>query len=243
MRIAIIDDLLADLEYLRSNVCRWADEHVIPLIPAPALFESGETFLEQFQKDSYDIIFLDIFMDGMNGMETARQIRTCDHACRLVFTTTSADYAVDSYEVDSSYYLVKPYSYEKLSLALDRCSAAFLEQAQFITVPDKGAERKLFLHPINWTEYADRRILVHMRDGTTLIVSMNQGDFAGQLLEYPYFCDCMKGILVNFEAVDKLYPDHFLLKDGTRIPISRLKYRDVREKFSEYSYTQARGGY
>ena len=47
MRIAIIDDLLTDLEYLRSNVCRWADEHAVPLIPGPALFENGETFLEQ----------------------------------------------------------------------------------------------------------------------------------------------------------------------------------------------------
>ena len=137
MRIAIIDDFLTDLEYLRSNVCRWADEYAVPLIPGPALFENGETFLEQFQKDRYDIIFLDIFMEGMNGMDTARRIRECDDACRLVFTTTSAEYAVDSYEVDSSYYLVKPYSYEKLSLALDRCSAAFLEQGQFIIVPGR----------------------------------------------------------------------------------------------------------
>ena len=243
MRIAIIDDLLTDLEYLRSNVCRWADEHAVPLIPGPALFENGETFLEQFQKDRYDIIFLDIFMEGMNGMDTARRIRECDDACRLVFTTTSAEYAVDSNEVDSSYYLVKPYSYEKLSLALDRCSAAFLEQGQFIIVPDRGTDRKLFLHPITWTEYADRRILVHMRDGTTLTVSMNQGEFAEQLLKYPYFCDCMKGILVNFEAVVKLYSDHFLLKDGTLVPISRLKYRNVREQFSDYSLAHARGGY
>ena len=105
MRIAIIDDLLTALEYLRSNICRWADEHAVPLIPGPALFENGETFLEQFWKDRYDIIFLDIFMEGMNGMDTARRIRECDDACRLVFTTTSAEYAVDSYEVDSSYYL------------------------------------------------------------------------------------------------------------------------------------------
>lgn len=125
MRIAIIDDLLTDLEYLRSNVCRWADEHAVPLIPGPALFENGETFLEQFQKDRYDIIFLDIFMEGMNGMDTARRIRECDDACRLVFTTTSAEYAVDSYEVDSSYYLVKPYSYEKLSLALTVAARLF----------------------------------------------------------------------------------------------------------------------
>lgn len=242
MRIAIVDDLLADRTYLCRNVCSWAKEHHIPITPAPALFESGESFLKCFQNDCYDIIFMDIFMDKINGMDTARRIRECDSSCRLIFTTTSAEYAVESYDVESSYYLVKPYSYEKLSLALERCCSAFGEKGHFIFVPGKTHTRKLFLHPITWTEYINRQILVHFQDGTELTVAMTQGAFSDELLKYPFFCDCMKGILVNFEAVDKLLPDHFLLKDGNCIPISRLKYRDVREKFLDYSYAQARGG-
>ena len=52
----------------------------------------------------------------------------------------------------------------------------------------------------------------------------------------------MKGILVNFEEVDKLLDDRFVLKNGTSIPISRLKYQDVREQYIRYSYDLARGG-
>ena len=52
----------------------------------------------------------------------------------------------------------------------------------------------------------------------------------------------MKGILVNFEEVDKLLDDRFVLKNGTSIPICRLKYQDVREQYIRYSYDLARGG-
>ena len=66
--------------------------------------------------------------------------------------------------------------------------------------------------------------------------------FAALLLAFPYFCDCMKGMLVNFESVEKLTPDSFILSGGIQLPISRLKYRDVREKFFDWSFAQARGG-
>ena len=73
-------------------------------------------------------------------------------------------------------------------------------------------------------------------------VPMSQKSFSALLLEYPWFCDCIKGMLVNFEDVDKLLDDRFLLKSGVYIPISRLKYKDVREQFIEYSYSAVRGG-
>lgn len=242
MHIAIIDDLSCDGEALRASLTRWAGEKQVLLLPPPALFESGEAFLSTFSEGLYDIIFLDIYMDGMTGMEAARKIRKLDHTCHLIFTTATADFAADSYEVDSSYYLVKPFSYDKLCRALDRCGAALLEQEQWITVPGQAGEQRLFPGRIAYTEYGSRRVLVHYQDGETLSVPMSQGAFAALLLEYPYFCDCMKGILVSFKAVDKLLGDHFLLKGGEAIPISRLKYREVREKFLEFSYAQVRGG-
>ena len=240
MRIAIIDDIQEDREHLKADVSRWATERRIPLIPAPALYESGEGFLENFSAGQYDIIFLDIYMDGINGMDTARLIRKIDKDCRLIFTTTTAEFAVDSYEVESSWYLVKPYRYDTLLQALNRCCSAFLEQGQFLTVPGRNGLQKLLLHHISWTEYINRHVCVHFKNGSTTDVSLRQMEFSELLLAYPYFCDCMKGILVNFEMVEKLSDNCFLLKDGTMVPISRLKYREVREKFLEYCYAKAR---
>ncbi len=241
MRIAIAEDQAADSRCLATDISRWADEHNIPLVPLPDIYESGEGLLSHFSKGSYDIIFLDIFMDGIDGMETARRIRKADSECRLVFITSTKEYAIDSYDVDSSWYLLKPYNYQKLSQALARCGAEFIEQGQFFTVPGKYGDQKLLLHQVTWTEYINRQICVHLKNGEEQYVRMRQNEFAGMLLSYPYFCDCMKGILVNLEFVEKIQENCLKLKDGSLLPISRLKYRDVREKFLDYSYQNIRG--
>jgi len=241
LRTAIVDDSAADRERLTDYLCRWADENGIPLIPAPVCFDSGEALMSGFCPGAFDLIFLDVYMKGMNGMEAARRIREQDDLCRLFFTTYTPDFAVDSYEVSSSWYLLKPYGYEKLDAALKQCSMASLEQEQFLLVPGKNGREKLFLHQISWTEYENRKIRVHyLNEERQTLVSMNQREFSAMLLQYPYFCDCMKGILVNFEAVERLNDDSFLLSGGKTIPISRLKYGKVREQYLEYAYARLR---
>lgn len=240
LRVAIIDDLPADQQRLLTDISHWAREQCLPLLPPPDLFESGEEFLEKFSAGKYDLAFLDIYMKGINGMDTARKIRETDTSCRLIFTTTTPEFAVDSYEVDSSWYLVKPYSYEKLSRALARCSSSWQEYNQYLLVPGKTGEEKLPLHQIAWTEYVNRKVCVHFKNGQETQFSMRQMDFSKMLLPYSYFCDCMKGMIVNFEAVEKLLDDCFLLVTGDKLPISRLKYRQVREQFLEYSYAKMR---
>ncbi len=240
MRIAIAEDKKEDADHLTDGISRWALDHQIPLIPHPVLFADGESLLDQFQAGSYDIIFLDIFMNGINGMETAQAIRKTDPYCRLIFTTISDGYAVDSYDVESSGYLLKPYSYEKLSQALIRCNADLIEQSQYVTVPDKNGIHKLFLHQITWTEYADRQICVHVANGEAQYIRMRQREFASLLLQYPYFCDCMKGILVNLESVENLTENCLRLQDGTVLPVSRLKYPAVRQKYLDFAYSSVR---
>lgn len=240
MRIAIIDDLPEDRRRLSADISHWVKNQGLPLAAPPDLFGSGEEFLEKFSAGKYNVAFLDIYMDGISGMDTARKIRETDTACRLIFITTTAEFALDSYDVDSSWYLVKPYNYEKLSLALERCSLSWQEQNQFLLISGKAGDEKLPLHQIAWAEYVNRKVCVHFKNGQKTLLSMRLMDFSKMLLPYPYFCDCMKGLIVNFEAVEKLLEDSFLLENGIKLPISRLKYRQVREQFLEYSYAQMR---
>ena len=241
MKVAIVDDWPKDLQRLERQIRRWAEHWQISLVPPPACYSSGEAFLADFAPERFDIVFLDIYMEGLTGMEAARKLREQDTHCRLIFTTSSADFAVDSYEVDAAYYLVKPFSEEKLWAALNRCNTELLEQQQYLTVPDKRGGQRLYLHQIAYTEYERRRVCVHNRDGSLCYIPMNQREFSALLLDYPYFCDCMRGILVNLEAVEQLGEDHFLLRGGQRVPISRLKYREVRERFLNFLYAKARG--
>ena len=239
MRIAIIDDIATDAQKLYRYLCRWADEHCVPMVPEPDIFTKGEAFFKKFVKNAYDIIFLDIYMKGMTGMDVARKIRVLDNSCCLIFTTLSLDFAVESYEVDTSYYLVKPYSYLQLCDAMKRCKSSNLEASQSILFP---GNHLLFLHQIAYTQYENRHIHIHLKDGEIVTLSMKHKDFARLLLDYPYFCDCMRGIIINFEAVSRITEDSFIMTNGSVIPVSRLKYHEVRERFLNYCYTKARDG-
>ena len=228
MRIAIVDDLSADAGKLMGFICRWAQEQGIFLVPAPAVFESGETLLAGFAPNTFDVVFLDIYMSGMTGMEAAEKIREQDNICQLIFTTTTREFAVDSYDV---------------AAALTRCGAEILEQSQCVMVPGAAGQQPLPLHRITHTEYCRRCVEVHLTSGEKLTVPMRQADFAALLLAYPYFCDCTRGVLVNLEQAENLLADRFLLKNGTAVPVSRLKYREVREQFLAFTYAQMRGGH
>lgn len=97
LKIAIVDDLKLDAEQLSHLILSYMKEHRIPTA-APEIFPNGETFLASFTVGSFDIVFLDIYMDGLSGMETAQKLRALDASCRIVFVTTSPDFAVDSYD-------------------------------------------------------------------------------------------------------------------------------------------------
>ena len=98
MKIAVIDDLEIDARQLADQVSAYMSTHRIPA-DTPEIFPGGEEFLAGFMPGVYDIIFLDIYMNGINGMQTASKIRLWDTSCHIIFVTTSSDFAVDSYEV------------------------------------------------------------------------------------------------------------------------------------------------
>lgn len=241
MNIAIVDDRKSDSDRLVGFIDTYMEQHRLQF-GAMDRFSSGEDFLGAFTSGKYDLIFLDIYMGGITGMETAKRIRRMDHDCRIIFITTSPEFAVESYDVSASFYLLKPIEKSGVFAALDRCGLQAAERSRSVEVTTPYGKTGLPVHEISYTEYIKRQVLVHFKNGQEIEIAMSQRDFAALMLQYPWFCDCIKGILVNFEDVDKLLEDRFLLKSGVQIPISRLKYREVREQFLEYSYSKVRGG-
>ena len=164
MKIAIVDDIKGEAERLSGLVAHYLSTHGL-FCDQTDLFASGEAFLEHFEPARYDIIFLDIYMSGMTGMETARRIREEDTNCSLLFVTTSPDFAIDSYDVNATYYLLKPIDEAQVTRALDRCNMDRIERDRYVMVPSQGKNVRLFLHNIAYTEYVSRRIMVYMKDG------------------------------------------------------------------------------
>ena len=108
-RIAVVDDLPEERDRLNDYLRRFAAERKLTLQVSD--FDSGERFLSAFDHN-FDIVLLDIEMQGIDGMETARRLRERDDKVCLLFVTYLANFAVQGYGVHALDFLVKPVSYE-----------------------------------------------------------------------------------------------------------------------------------
>ena len=121
MRIAIVDDLAAECALLKDRLEQQLHRRNVQ---ADILeYESGETFLEAARKAPFTAAFLDIYMDGMTGMEAAKKLRKTDTDCLLVFTTTSTDHALEGFQVRALHYLVKPFTEADIDALTDELLA------------------------------------------------------------------------------------------------------------------------
>lgn len=105
MRIALCDDEPEQLKQMRSLILGW-DE--CPGDLAVSCYENGDVLLRAHNAAPFDIVFLDVIMPLLNGMEIAKELRKSDKSVKLVFLTSSPDYAVDAFGVKASNYLLKP---------------------------------------------------------------------------------------------------------------------------------------
>ena len=116
MRIAIVDDLAGDRALLRERLERQLQRRSVQ---ADLLeFESGEAFLAAEREQRFTAAFLDVYMTGMSGVDAAKELRTFDTDCLLIFTTTSTDHALEGFQVRAMHYLVKPFDSAQITACL-----------------------------------------------------------------------------------------------------------------------------
>lgn len=125
MNIAIIEDLKEDMKVLSDIVTKfYAEQNTHVTIHQ---FSSGEEFLKTYFSGNYQLIFLDIYMETLTGMDVAEKIRAASDSCALIFISSSDSHAVSSYDVQAAYYLLKPVDRSKLCRIL---SSLKLKDAQ-----------------------------------------------------------------------------------------------------------------
>lgn len=186
-------------------------------------FYSGKELL--CAEESFDIIFLDIMMSGVDGMKTAQLLREKGRGEILVFVSSSREYVFDAYDVEAFYYLVKPVDTNKMKNILKR-AAVRLEHAleEFIIVNKDRQNKKLFLKDIFYFEIRGRVVSVHGAGGI-----FNYYERIGKLEENLInkgFFRCHKSFLVNMMHVDTYNREEVTLDNGERIVIAKRRYED-----------------
>jgi len=214
LRIAICEDMDADAAHLHSLI------ETSGIAADVSRFESGEAFLASRPVGRFDLIFFDIYMDGMSGLEAARLLREVDEDCGVVFTTTSEDHRPDAFDVGAEQYLVKPLDREKLDKLLKKRLALSRRISKTCQVNVKGQRVDIPLDHIYHVEVRNHNCLIHTISGVIETGStMTIEDFI-PLLPPPRFIRCHRSYIVNLSYVQSVGRD-FVMKNGHMVYIRR----------------------
>ena len=212
LRFAVVEDRLPDAQRLES-LLRLAFGGGQPLVCDH--YESGDAFLAAFPSKEYQVIFLDICMEGTNGIETARILRRADPDLLLVFVTSSPEYVWDAFPVHPFDYLLKPYREEKLFQLADE-----LRRVLFRAEPEL-------------------EVRIVSDDGECRAVStFSQVE---QLLRaQENFIVCNRGVILNMDKVLRLDCDCFEMLDGTCLPVRQKDKNSLFAQFTQYQFRHMR---
>lgn len=234
MKIAVVDDEIQMYEDLRSDL-----KELLGELTEITYFSSGESFLAAWKAGSFDLIILDIFMADLTGLEVAREVRRSDPDVRIAFSTTSNEFASESYEVNACYYLLKPFGRERVKAMIDRLDLAEVEEKRAVKLPDGTS---VVLRRIRYVDCAAHLITLHLKQQNDIVLRASFSELEQLLCAYPYFISPIRGIIINFYEVAKQTRNIFIMRDGTHIPISRRKSGEVLEAYSSFLFAELRKG-
>ena len=238
MRIAIVDDLADERSLLRNRL-----ESALNRRSVQADFfeyENGEAFLSAAKDERFAAAFLDIYMPGINGVETAKALRAFDPECLLVFTTTSTDHALEGFQVRAMHYLVKPFAAEDIERLTDEILARLPQPDRYMEIKVNGGDIRLSYRNIVYAEHFAHMIHIHTPTRKALVTRMPFKDFTAPLREDTRFFVCGRGTIVNLEHASDFEDAAFLMDEGSRVLISREQAKAARQAFMEFLLQRGR---
>ena len=229
LKIAICDDSTLFLEHAEELVRKWSDESCFPV--QIFTYTNGDDLIAANTSNRMDIIFLDIIMPLFNGMDTARELRKHDKNLPIIFLTSSPEFALESYEVRASGYLLKPVAYEKIKDALDECARTFYEEPEHFILRTSFGYQKLYFHDIEYAEAQNKKVFFHLRSGRSIESPDPFHFFEEKFADGKDFFKCHRSYLVYLQNIDHFSTSEIITKSGHRIPISRSYSKAFKEAY------------
>lgn len=220
LQVAICDDEEICLSNTKEMLETWANERSFEL--KIDCFNNGDSLIRKSENNRYDIVFLDIFMPATNGMDIAKELRQKDKTVKIIFLTSSPDFALQSYSVKATDYCLKPIEYERLKEIMEECITSFngKEPANLI-LKTLGGYQKIYIYDIEYIEAQNKRVFFFLKSGQVLEVVQPLYTFETELLNNNGFFKCHRSYLVYIPNVDYFSNTEIRTKSGRRIPIAR----------------------
>ena len=233
MNIAILDDSKEDLRQVKSVISSYyesqntsADIH---------LYSSAEAFFTKYIPGFYDLIIMDIYMGSMTGMDAARKLREARDTAALIFISSSDSFAVESYDVGASYYLLKPFQPEKLCSILDSFQSRHLLASRYIEVVSDRVPIRVPLRNILYADTFRNAVCLHT-DAGPVRSYLTFHKFEEQIRDCPNFLSCYRGCVVNMDRIQEASEEGFLLDNGEVVQIRKRGSSAIRKAYLQYLF-------
>ena len=236
IKIAFCDDDLSVLKELSVLMDKYRTEKNQDIVYTS--FNNPLELLAEVEKgNGADIIFLDVLMPGQNGISTAKEIRQYDTAVKIIYLTSSAEYAVDSYSVGAYFYQLKPIWKESFYSLMDSVlSECRRDEKSSLILRSRTGITRLSLDKLQYCEVTGRTLLFHREGGAVLDSIGRLDDLCEQLKDYDEFVRCHRSYLVNMDYVQNISSKAITMADGSQIPLPHGKYSELKDKFFDYLF-------
>ncbi len=241
LKIAVCDDSPLFLEKAVELIKMWSKERNTPV--ELHTFNNGDELLKANAASHLDIVFLDIIMPLLNGMETARELRQNDKVIRIIFLTSSPEFALDSYNVKAQGYLLKPVSYEKIRDSLNDCAQFFVKEPENMVLKTSFGYQKLYFHNIEFVEAQNKKVIFYLIEGEPLETAEPLYHFESKLTFDNGFFKCHRSYLVYMKNVDSFNSTQITTKSGRIVPIARGFAKPFKEAYFAIMFNDGEDDY
>lgn len=230
-QVAVCDDVERDLSEMAAVAAGLLKESGME--PEIQRFcSAAELLAARTRGVSWDLILLDIMMDGQDGIELAEALRMTGDETDLIFITSSPEYALAGYRSYPVSYLLKPITREKLGPVLSHCLERREKLPSLVLDVPEGAKITLTLGDICYIEVYRRELVVHCKDRVLSCV----GPLNAVLAELPAesFYHCHRSYVVNLNQVSGVRKFCFMLRGGGEVPVAVRAYPEAQARWLDY---------
>lgn len=240
MKLAVCDDsaqcMKQTLAVANEYIARRKDVSL-------ASFSDPYDLLESAQKiGGYDIYILDIVMPAMNGIQLGQKLRNAGFDGKIIYLTSSEEYAIDSFKVKAFDYIMKPIQKETFDKVMDEAIASLaVKKDRAIVVKTKEAAIRIKYEDILYVELSRRVLVYHLKNGitvTSLHIRSSFSEAMAELLADRRFAPCGASMLLNLYHIRSVTGDAAVFDDQSVVYLSKKVCRDIRTAWNVYWTSQ-----
>ena len=240
LNIAVIDDSNNDIDTVTSMTKQYLHNNQNIIINISS-FYSGEAFFKQLVSNSFHAVFLDICMEGMNGIELSRRLRSIDSKVAIIFMSTTTEFVFETFKATPFGYLIKPFTYEQFAEVMDKTVNHFSTVKKTILIKIPRSEISIEIDTIYSALSCGHNTEIKTISGTVIRSIDAFNYFKENLLLEKNFIECNRGVLVNMDFVLTIKNNDIVMQDGTLYPIRIRNKKTVMTEITKYLSQKLKG--